>query len=733
VTLGFEDEATNGGGGRGGGGGGGGNNSWSRGGGSRSSPDWKRGSRGGGGGKSGGGGGDGNGGGWTPRENVVFMHGVTADGHTACVMFRGHRTYFYLSMPEGCAEPWIENLQERLGREVDEYGPLPFNGLESVELVHRKPIVGFCGDRLMPFAMFRFRTTFAQFRFRRALERLYPEPDEERDVRRWQADPWRPEHEREWRRYNEVMVCEGHDKDEMHFQDAIKATCGGWVALQPNEYCRPNDPFSSAHHSWVCTSVTPIPDRDHIAPCLVLSLDIECVRPQADDAVPDPDDDSNGCIMVGNTFFASDHASAPVRLVYSVGECDLAAANLDRKSISFPPEHIFGQRFAAEGVLRGVWRAWLCQQSLPFTDPTAPFAEPPRALLAARYRSEAELQRAWAAWVRSLSPAPNRKQLDNLAHRPDIIFGRAFANRDELLLAWRTWVRDCVTATPGSAKIGSAPDAPTAAPSEQLLGGAAADAFPFEFFGRVRLGEGEPFRDAVDEWQAWEAYCDSVGLRGVPTEPLEVKVVHFETEGAMLTAWARLLRASSPDVVLGHNILGFDLSYLMKRIRRIVGVPVDCRVWGRLDGRESKVKESELESNAIAYNKTLLVPAPGVVFVDSLIMYQRDITVKLKNYDLDTVSRHFLKVGKTDMHYSEIYRYWSGTARQRGVLARYNATDCELPYRLFQKSAHWPKCINTARINRILPNYICVNGAGLRFYGGLHYQVTNDKMRARTP
>jgi DNA polymerase delta subunit 1 len=48
-------------------------------------------------------------------------------------------------------------------------------------------------------------------------------------------------------------------------------------------------------------------------------------------------------------------------------------------------------------------------------------------------------------------------------------------------------------------------------------------------------------------------------------------VISFKKEDAMLLAWREFVEKVDPDVVIGYNIAGFDLPYLLDRARALKG------------------------------------------------------------------------------------------------------------------------------------------------------------------
>jgi len=89
-------------------------------------------------------------------------------------------------------------------------------------------------------------------------------------------------------------------------------------------------------------------------------------------------------------------------------------------------------------------------------------------------------------------------------------------------------------------------------------------------------------------------------------DPVEGSVTRiFHDEAEMLVAWADLVRALDPDIVMGYNIFGFDFDYMHARAEQLLGVHGCerdfCRL-GRLLETPSKLVKQELSSSAMGDN-----------------------------------------------------------------------------------------------------------------------------------
>ncbi len=117
----------------------------------------------------------------------------------------------------------------------------------------------------------------------------------------------------------------------------------------------------------------------------------------------------------------------------------------------------------------------------------------------------------------------------------------------------------------------------------------------------------------------------------------------FDSEGAMIETFARLVRERDPDVLEGHNVFNFDLWYLAGRARRF-GVEL---VMGR-DGRTAMWLDDNLRRATQSGMLVKYYRIEGRQIVDTFISAVRwDVGRKLPNYKLKHIVRH-LGIGDED-------------------------------------------------------------------------------------
>ena len=193
-------------------------------------------------------------------------------------------------------------------------------------------------------------------------------------------------------------------------------------------------------------------------------------------------------------------------------------------------------------------------------------------------------------------------------------------------------------------------------------------------------------------------------LSKTPCAAIDGVIVHmFEDETEMLAAVRdELFVRKKIDVLLGHNIVTFDVKYMAERI------PSECESGRRflrfgallLDSLQLHMKP--LVSQGAGSNKLWLLNGAGFVYVDTYLLSKTSNT-KLSENSLSFVSKHFLfdeepyadadgtarvrrvPVSKFDMPYNLIPVAAAGGPEDWRKLVAYCVQDCILPLRLIEK------------------------------------------------
>lgn len=130
------------------------------------------------------------------------------------------------------------------------------------------------------------------------------------------------------------------------------------------------------------------------------------------------------------------------------------------------------------------------------------------------------------------------------------------------------------------------------------------------------------------------------------------------------------------------------------------------------------VKLSKLENKANSFVRNLVTNVTGMIHIDLLQYYKRDITLKLPRYNLETVAQHFFKEGKDPIHYTQIFDYFFSDTKI-GDLLIYNLNDARLVLKCWEHSDLHIRFSNDCSVNCILSDWV-LNGQQIRVMGGFY-------------
>ncbi|WVQ62616.1 uncharacterized protein L199_000763 [Kwoniella botswanensis] len=194
------------------------------------------------------------------------------------------------------------------------------------------------------------------------------------------------------------------------------------------------------------------------------------------------------------------------------------------------------------------------------------------------------------------------------------------------------------------------------------------------------------------------------------------QVMEFKDERQLLLEWRKFVETVDPDMIIGYNIVNFDLPYLLDRAKALK-VP-DFAFLGRLLGVRSEVKETHFSSKAYGQRDSKAINIDGRLQLDILQVMQRDY--KLRSYTLNAVCAQFLGEQKEDVHHSIITELQNGTADSRRRLAVYCLKDAYLPQRLMDKLMCFVNYTEMARVTGVPFNYLLARGQQIKVISQLY-------------
>lgn len=167
-------------------------------------------------------------------------------------------------------------------------------------------------------------------------------------------------------------------------------------------------------------------------------------------------------------------------------------------------------------------------------------------------------------------------------------------------------------------------------------------------------------------------------LGDAPSEPLQPSgfaLVYCATRKAMIEALNAWFERNDPDVIIGWNVIQFDLHVLQKTAD-------DCAT-PLLLGRERRPIAWRTHPGKQGY---LFAPMPGRAVIDG-IEALRAAVWSFSSFSLENVSRELLDEGKDiGDEYDKMAEIERRYQDDKPALATYNIRDCELVLRIFEKT-----------------------------------------------
>jgi len=208
-----------------------------------------------------------------------------------------------------------------------------------------------------------------------------------------------------------------------------------------------------------------------------------------------------------------------------------------------------------------------------------------------------------------------------------------------------------------------------------------------------------------------------------PITGCEIK--SYKTEKEMLCAWADFYREIDPDLISGYNIQNFDFPYLLTRAKTL-RIEHKFSFLGRTKLSKTTMKEQRFQSKAYGASENKEIQMEGRVIFDLLPIIRRNH--KLASYSLNSVSFHFLKQQKEDVHYSIIKDLQDGDEHTRRRLAYYCLKDSVLVMRLLDKLMYVVNYVEMARVTGVPIPFLISRGQQIKVQSQLLRRAAEKQM-----
>lgn len=205
-----------------------------------------------------------------------------------------------------------------------------------------------------------------------------------------------------------------------------------------------------------------------------------------------------------------------------------------------------------------------------------------------------------------------------------------------------------------------------------------------------------------DPPENYEKYLLTLGEPDADIVGDDVNIFMYKTEADLLLGYTDLVKEVNPNIIVGYNILAYDINYLIIRAKQTQCMD-EFDQQGFLKNAHAQEKSIKWSSSAYKNQEFQYLEAEGRLVVDLLPLVQRDF--KLDNYKLDTVAKFFIGSSKDDLDLAgilESYKLgmegvadgatpeaYAKGAKALGVCGKYCIQDSVLVVQLMDKLQTW--------------------------------------------
>ena len=208
----------------------------------------------------------------------------------------------------------------------------------------------------------------------------------------------------------------------------------------------------------------------------------------------------------------------------------------------------------------------------------------------------------------------------------------------------------------------------------------------------VLAREGEP----ADEY---ENYLLTLGDTAEELDNEGIIVYTYETEESLLKGFTAFIREYNPNLIVGYNILGFDIPYMIARAKSSFCL-LDFDKQGFHKFAHAPERLIKWSSSAYKDQEFEFLDAEGRIYVDLLPLIKRDF--KFNNYKLKTISEYFIGQTKDPLSVKGIFKcyrigikkneqgeYSRRAQKAMAIVGKYCVQDSALVVRLTDKLKTW--------------------------------------------
>lgn len=233
-----------------------------------------------------------------------------------------------------------------------------------------------------------------------------------------------------------------------------------------------------------------------------------------------------------------------------------------------------------------------------------------------------------------------------------------------------------------------------------------------------------------DNPDKYEKYLLTLGQPDPDVVGEDVLVQMFDTEASLLEGFTTFIREENPNIIVGYNILGFDIPYMIARAKMNMCI-FDFDKQGFHKFAHAKERIIKWSSSAYKNQEFEFLDAEGRVYVDLLPLVKRDF--KFNNYKLKTISEYFIGETKDPLTAKGIFKcyrigikkdknneYSNKAQRAMGIVGKYCVQDSALVVRLMDKLKTWVGLTEMASVCNVPIFSLYTQGQQIKVFSQLY-------------
>ena len=193
----------------------------------------------------------------------------------------------------------------------------------------------------------------------------------------------------------------------------------------------------------------------------------------------------------------------------------------------------------------------------------------------------------------------------------------------------------------------------------------------------------------------------------------DTNIVKFKNEYFLLRGFSEFIRKQDPDILIGYNIMGYDLKYLLGRAT-LHSCYSEFANMSCIPGKIGKEEKINWGSSARGKQDMVYIEADGRMWID-MLPYIR-MNNNFGNYKLSTVCQEILKTeNKDDLKIKDMFRYYrEKDPKGLAIAMNYCTQDSNVVLKLWDKCLTWFDLTETSTVCCVPPFYIVAKAQQIR-------------------